>query len=153
MKAEELYQELLAILPSSNVDQRKESIQKMVDHHIEPKELVGLINEEEKVATRFAWFLSEVGMENPEVLLTSLPTLLEEIQPLERFNIAGSFANYWLIAGVPSENEVQAIDHCLYWIQSNEANITLKKRAFKVLQMLAKKHPDLENELKLVGEF
>lgn len=142
----EFYNELKTSLPTSNLEQRKIWINRIVDEDIQLQELSDLLKCEPKIATRFLWFISEIGLINPTQLLKELPYLLEfsnQINPTYK----PSLASYWRIAGVPVENEGQAIDLLFQWILSTEVNITLKSRAILVLFKLSKKYPEIKNEL------
>lgn len=94
------------------------------------------------------WFLTEIGMLDPDKLFESLPFLLklcDQLDPVYK----QSFASYWLIAGIPKVQETQAIDLCFEWLISADTNVTIKSRAIWVLLKLTKKYPELKNELKL----
>lgn len=142
----EFYNELKSSLPTSNLEQRKIWINRIIDEDINLKELSDLLNCEPKIATRFLWFISEIGLINPDKLLKELPYLLEfsnQINPRYK----PSLASYWRIAGVPVENEGQAIDLLFQWILSADVNITIKSRAILVLYKLSNKYPEIKHEL------
>jgi len=144
----EFYKRLEAFLPSSNGEQRKIWVAAIIEKNIELKDLSGLLSGEYKTASRFLWLLSEIGMSNPEKLFIALPFLLDftdNLNPVYKT----SFANFWLIAGIPPENEGKAIDLSFQWLLSNETNVTIKSRSILVLFKLTKKYPEIKKELKL----
>lgn len=144
----EFYRELESFLPMSTLEQRKAWIAAIIEKNIDIKFLSELLRCEHKIASRFLWLLSELGMVNPTKLIAELPFLLDlsdEINPKYKT----SFANFWLIAGVPPENEGKAINILFQWILSNDTNVTIKSRAALVLFKLTKKYPELKNELEL----
>lgn len=144
----EFFSELESSLFGSNMSQRKIWVAHIVQNDIDLKELSGLLRCEQKIAIRFLWLLSEVGMSDPDRLFAELPYLLnvcEQLNPAYK----KSFASFWLIAGVPAENEAQAIDLLFEWFLSAEVNVTIKARSFLVLFKLTEKYPELKNELKL----
>lgn len=144
----EFYKELESILPSSIGDQRKIWVTAIIEKGIDIRDLAGLLKGEYKIASRFLWLLSEIGLSDPDKLFVALPFLLdftENLNPVYKT----SFANFWLIAGIPPENEGKAIDLSFQWLLSNETNVTIKSRSVLVLFKLTKKYPELKDELKL----
>jgi hypothetical protein len=144
----EFYKELESILPASLGDQRKRWVTAIIENEIDIRDLAGLLKGEYKVASRFLWLLSEIGLVCPDKLFAALPFLLDftdNLNPVYKT----SFANYWLIAGLPPENEGKAIDLLFHWLLSNETNVTIKSRSASMLFKLTKKYPELKDELRL----
>lgn len=147
----DFYRELEASLPKSTEMQRQAWATIIINHDIDLKELSHLLFGEKKVATRFLWMLSGIGIIKPAKLVGVLPFLLElsgELDPAYRT----AFANYWLIAGVPPENEAQAIDLSFQWLMDAGVTVTIKSRALFVLFNLTEKYPEIKNELVLCLE-
>ena len=144
-----LYQELQELLPSSDGNQRKSWAKTIVENDIDLLELSDLLFCEKKIALRFSWLLSDIGMISPKKLRDALPDLLQKSEQVDHFPFVESFATYWQIAGVPESNESQAIDHLFGWIISGDTNTTTKSRSAKTLFQLAQKYPDLKNELSI----
>lgn len=144
----EFYKELEYSLPTSTSVNRKIWVNKIIEEDIAIKDLANLLKCEQKIATRFQWLLSEIGLANPKKLFAELPFLLiffDQLNP----NYKTSLASYWHIAGVPPENEGVAIDWLFQWLLSNDVNMTIKSRCILVLFKLTKKYPELKNELAL----
>jgi len=144
----DFYSELESSLPKSTEEHRKVWAEIIIEQDIDLKELAGLLHSEKKIATRFLWMLSRVGMINPGKLFASLPFLLEFSKDLDLY-YRTSFANFWLIAGIPPENEGKVIELSFGWLLSPGINITIKARAVLVLFKLTEKYPELKNELRL----
>ncbi|MBL7931001.1 MAG: hypothetical protein JNL60_03810 [Bacteroidia bacterium] len=142
------FKELQSTLVKSNAELRKKWASTIVEKDIDLKKLSELLKAERKTAIRFLWFLTEIGMMNPDKLFEALPFLLTRCDKLDPA-YKQSFASYWLIAGIPKEQEARAIDLCFGWLVSANTNVTIKSRAIWVLLKLAKKYPELKNELKL----
>jgi hypothetical protein len=144
----EFYKELEHSLPTCTSHNRKLWVNKIISEDIAIKDLTDLLKCEQKTATRFQWLLSEIGLTNPNKLLAELPFLLiffDQLNPIYKT----SLASYWLIAGVPLENEGVAIDWLFQWLLSNDVNMTIKSRCILVLFKLTNKYPELKNELAL----
>jgi len=140
--------ELESSLPKSTVEKRKKWAATIIEKDMDIKDLSRLLTGEQKIATRYLWLLSEIGALNPDKLFNELPFLLDLCdRPGSTYQT--SFALFWLIAGVPSENEGRAIDLLFQWVLSAETNVTIKSRSLLVLFKLTKKYPELKNELKL----
>lgn len=142
------YKELKSSLPTSTAEKRKIWATAIIEKNIDIKYLSKLLMCEQKIAIRFLWLLSELGTINPNKLLIELPFLLDlcdDLNPVYK----KAFANYWLIVGVPMENEGQAIDLLFQWLLSADTNVTIKSRSILVLFKLTKKYPELKNELKI----
>lgn len=142
------YAELESGLPVSTEAQRQIWARTIVDQDIDLKSLSGLLHAERKTATRFLWMLSGIGIISPGKLYQSLPFLLEQVSEINP-SYATAFANYWLIAGVPPENEGKAIDWSFEWLLSAETNVTIKSRAVFVLSKLTEKYPEIKNEFRV----
>lgn len=145
------YKELESSLATSTEEQRKVWATTIIEKEIDIKGLSKLLRNERRIAARFLWLLSGVGILNPNKLFIELPFLLDlchQLNPIYKT----SFANFWLIAGIPSENEGEAIDLLFKWLLSNDTNITIKSRSLLVLFNLTKKYPELKNELKICLE-
>lgn len=141
-----LYKQLESSLSTSTGHQRKKWATKIIEKDIEIKNLSGLLNCDQKIATRFLWMLSDVGILEPKKLLRELPILLNLCEDLNP-NYKTSFASFWLYTGVPTENEGIAINLLFSWILSTDTNITIKSRSLLVLFELTKKYPELKSEL------
>lgn len=148
----EFYRELETSLPTSTAEKRGIWATTIIEKNIDIKELSNLLKGEQKIAIRFLWLLSEIGTFNQSKLYEVLPYFLDLSDHLDP-NYKSSFASFWHIVGVPSENEGIAIDLLFHLLLSNNTNVTIKSRALLVLFKLTKKYPELKNELKLsLGE-
>jgi len=143
------YSELESLLPQSTAHHRKIWASKIIQNDIDLNQLIPLVTSKKKVSTRFLWLLSEVGNLNPNKLLQVLPLLLELSHTID---IKNSIATFWLIAGIPTENEAQSIDLLFNWIQSSSTNVTTKSRSILVVLNLTIKYPELKHELKICLE-
>ena len=142
----DIYPQLKSLLPTSTAkDRRKWAIQIATDK-TPVRNLVGLLQCESKIATRFAWLLTDIGLIEPQHLFNDLPFLFALSTEIDHFKFRESFANYWLVAGLPEENETEAINLLFDWLQSSSINTTVKSRAIFVLEKIVKKNPDLRNE-------
>lgn len=137
---------------SSEIDRIKWA-NEIINQEIDLNSLSDLYLCEYKIASRYLWLLSNIGNIDSKILLEYLPTLLELRKKKIHKNTEGSFANYWLIAGVPIESESEAIDLLFEWINSSNVNVTGKSRAMQVLYILSYKYPEIKNELKICLEF
>ncbi len=142
--------ELKEILPNSSGETRKEWAKKIVDNDIQISVLTNyFMSTNNEVLSRFLWMLSDIGSYAPSKLLKVLPQLLEELHNINISNVESTFANYWMLAGVPVENEGEVIDLLMNWIQSSQMNITTKTRSIFVVQKLIEKYPELSHEFKI----
>ena len=146
------YKELENSLPKSTSDDRKIWASTIIREDLDIKYLSKLVLCKEEVASRFLWLLSEIGEIDSSKLFKELPFLLDLNDKIKHVDTEASFANYWLISGVPIENEAKAIDLMFTWIQSADVNVTAKSRSLFVLFNLTKKYPELKNELKICLE-
>ncbi|RZL50769.1 MAG: hypothetical protein EOP00_02625 [Pedobacter sp.] len=145
------YKQLESSLSTSTEEQRKIWANKIIEENISIADISDLLKCEYKIASRFLWLVGRIGMSNPNKLLPELPYLLKvcnQINPTYKT----SFANFWLMAGVPVENECEAIDLLFKRLLSKETNVTIKSRSLYVLFKLSKKYPEIKNELKFCIE-
>jgi len=148
----DFYIELENKLLFSTAEIRNNWARIICEQDIELSYLSKLLYCERKIATRFLLLLSDVGQVNPEKLHQYLPTLLEMRGQIKHANIDASFPGFWLIAGVPEQNESKAIELLFEWLQSPKTTVTSKSRSMFVLLKLTNKYPELKNELKLCLE-
>ena len=142
--------ELSIALPTSSAQQRKAWAVIIVEEKMSLRKLSDLLFLENKIASRFLWLLTGIGELDNQKLMDELVFLFDRCIPLDHIKIEASFANYWLICGVPVEKEAEYIDCLFKWLNSSESNMTTKSRSLFVLFELTKKYPDMCNELKLV---
>jgi hypothetical protein len=91
-----------------------------------------LLGEDQKLATRFCWLLSDLGTLNPKILQSQLPFLLDYCKSnYPQYKTA--FASFWYWVGVPKENEGEAIHFLFDFLLDRNSNITLKSRSMVVL--------------------
>jgi hypothetical protein len=147
-----LLDELKSGLLTSTEEQRQHWAGNIVRDNISIKELSVMLQLEPKIAIRFMWLLTDVALIDSEKLLVELPYILNLVNSLKLKNTEVTIANYWLICGVPEENEAQAIDSMFKWLNSPKYNVTTKSRSLLALYNLSKKYPELKIELKLCLE-
>lgn len=151
--SKKLFHELKILLPNSSGRERFKWAQTIVQQEIDLVRLAGLLEDEYQVSSRFLWLLSEIGLLDPEKLHDFLPTVLKKIRQTNHKNVEASLAKFWLLSGVPPQNESEAITLLFTWIQSNQVNVTGKSRSMQVLYKLSKKYPELTTELKSCLEY
>ena len=81
----EFYKELEFSLATSTGEKRKIWATTIIEKDIDIKELSKLLKCEQKIAIRFLWLLSDIGILNPNKLLAELPFLFdlcEHLNPL-----------------------------------------------------------------------
>ena len=144
----EFYKELEFSLATSTGEQRRIWAATIIEKDIYIKDLSDLLKGEQRIAIRFLWLLSDIGILTPNKLLAELPFLFELCEHLNPI-YKTSFASFWLYAGVPFANEGKAIDLLFHFLLSNDTNVTTKSRALFVLFKLTKKYPELKNELRI----
>lgn len=143
------YNKLKESLPKSNATDRQQWAKNILEQKINLKDLSKLLFSEKEVASRFLWLLSDIGTLNPKILNDFLPYLLTVKDQINYSKLEASFANFWILAGVPFENEAEAISLLFNWVLSPQLNVTSKSRSFLVLFNLVKSYPDLKNELRI----
>lgn len=140
------YRELETSLAKSNSTQRHSWAATIIAQDISIRDLTPLLKGNAQTCSRFLWLLSDVGIANPEKLMSELPYLFE-LFTTEFPQYLPSFASFWYYTGVPSENEGAAIDLLFELFLSTDTTVTIKSRALVVLAGLAEKYPALKPEL------
>ena len=149
MKSQELYSVLVNELPKSTAKDRQAWARTIAENKIDLLDLSNLLFCDKHITSRFMWLLTDVGETDAKILLKYLPYLLKVKDEIKYKEQGASFANYWLVCGVPKVNETQAIDLLFSWLQSSESNVTTKSRSAFVLFNLTNIYPELRNELKV----
>ncbi len=121
----------------------------IVDEGIDMKELANIfLFSNEASALQFTWLLSDIGNYNRDVLYKILPYLFEKREQTNIKDFKYQFVKYWSIAGIPEENEADAINLLFNWLNNSSTNVSTKTHAMLNLYKLSKKYPDIKNELK-----
>ena len=141
------YTELAAHLPTAYSEQRTKWVSKIISDQLSLCALSSLLLEDKKVAIRYLWLMSDVGLKQPSVLREHLPCIFDFFHAHQLVHYLPQFASYWRIVGVPAPHEAIAIDYLFLWLNASSSNVTTKSRALDVLFGLTQKHPDLYPEL------
>lgn len=149
MDFEAFYNELERDLPTSGDRERKRWASIIVEEALDLIALSELLRNDKTVALRFQWLLSDVGTTDQKTLHNALPYLFSVRKEIKHIDFEQAFATYWMIVGVPEENEAEALDLLFAWVRSAHTNVTTKLRALKALLVLTEKYPELQNELRL----
>ena len=136
MNAHHIYTELENNLPKSSAADRQIWTRQILEEEIDLIMLFPLIFGTPQIATRFLWLLSEIGSSAPKYLKQYLPYLFTILPQLSHLKSEGTFANYWLLCGIPNENEAEVITLLFDWINSPNTNVTTKSRSIKVIEVL-----------------
>ncbi len=135
-------------LPGCNAMQRQNWVKHIVKKKIPLSLLTPLLLEKRAIALPFSWLLSGIAKTDSATFNKSLPQLYAIRKEVTTFDFEQSFATYWGLAGVPIENEADAIDLLFKLLQSANVNVTTKSRALIPLTALTQKYPELKNELR-----
>lgn len=126
---------------------RNHWVQEMIQHEFPPILIYSGVEDDSRIKLRVMWLFSELGLMGKDYLFPYLSELLELINPETDFQKAATFANYWLICGIPEQDEGKAFDMLLNWYSSSDSGASLRQRAYKNLERLIKKYPELNNEI------
>lgn len=132
-------------LANSSVEMRHLWVRQIVDEAISIRHFESLLDLDKRAISRLLWLFSEIGLESAKKLHQELPVIYALLKKLDA-EFLQALANYWLIAGVPEEQEANAIGLLFEWLQSPKTRVSIKSRAVYVLFELCKRHPDLKSE-------
>lgn len=138
----EFYNKLKESLPKNNATDRQQWAKIILEQKINLKNLSELLFSEKEIARRFLWLLSDIGSLNHKILNEFLPYLLTVKNQVNYSKLEASFTNFWILSGVPFENEAEVISLLFDWVLSPQLNVTSKSRSFLVLFNLVKSYPD-----------
>ena len=143
----ELYQELLQKLATSDGDDRRKWAMQIVDSEIDLMELTPLLFADKKTAYRFSWLLSDVGEAKPEILFNVLSYTFEHRGKTDIPNFKQQFVKYWRLSGLPEDDKGTAIDLMFSLLTDPTVGVHIKSVASEVLYNLTGEYPELKNEL------
>ena len=143
----DILKQLKLELPQSHAETRKHFAQVICEQQIDLNDLLPLAFENETVASRFFWLLSDVGEIDARKLVNFLPKLFSIRDEITYQNIPHSFSRYWNLYGIPEENEAEAIEHLFAWLADSNSKVSVKVHAMRALFKLSKKHEGIRNEL------
>ena len=136
-------------LPNSFAQERRKWARQIIENDIEISCLISLLKEEIHISSRFLWLLTEVGEIDSDRLFRSLSHLWDFKDQAVPKLFKKAFAKYWHIAGIPEENEGEAIDLLFTWLMDANTLVSTKVYAVYAIFNLTTKYPELKNELKI----
>ncbi|MCB0737880.1 MAG: hypothetical protein KDC92_10235 [Bacteroidetes bacterium] len=142
-----LTKQLKLELPQGHAEKRKHFAKLICEQQIDLNDLLPLAFENETVASRFFWLLSDVGEIDARKLVVFLPKLFSIRKETTYQNIPHSFSRYWNLYGIPQENEAEAIENLFAWLVDSSSEVSVKVHAMRALFKLTKKHDGIRNEL------
>ncbi len=108
--------------------------------------LLPLLEQDEKTANRTLMLISELGMQDPKFLQQAMPELLKVSADSRYPGLYEYMVKYWYYAGVPEEQEGDALDRAFEVLLRPEVKIHVKTPAFHVARKLVNKYPELRME-------
>ncbi|MEO6903085.1 MAG: hypothetical protein ABI315_08025 [Bacteroidia bacterium] len=127
-------------------------IAELVGHSpIEFKKIIEIIyNEKPPLPQRASWILAIVNNTHPELLVPYLSLFIDTVS---EFKVNGIKRNMMVVLSkhtIPEELQGKLIDVCFNLILSNTETVVVKTEAMQCISNIAKEHPAIANELKLV---
>jgi len=101
---------------------------------------------------RASWVLAVVNANHPELLSPFVPLFIKTV---EQFTIDAIKRNIMVVLAkqeIPQKLQAQLVDRCFEFMCSPIETVVVKVHAIQVIANLAKQHPELVGELKLVIE-
>ncbi len=92
---------LKTALPNSTAQQRRQWADMIIKNNLDINKQPELLDMDYKIASRYLWLLTDVGEANKQLLAENLVYLFDRCKVLDHIQIESSFANYWLICGIP----------------------------------------------------
>ncbi len=149
---QQFYQELQLELPTSDTATRFEWAKVIVRKQWDITLLFPFLLDEFKLASRCAWFLSDIGMHDANLLSEYLDFFFKKRKEIETFNFESAFIKYWTICGIPEIHEGEALDIAFGYLTNPKTKVHIKTLSASLVFELSKKYPDLKNELKIILE-
>lgn len=115
---------------------------------IEFKKIIDIIyNGDPPLPQRASWLLAALNEKHPELLLPYIPLFIDTL-PI--FKIDGIKRNMALVLAshnIPKKLQGKLINLCFDLLLSSEETVAVKVHAMQAIANIAKKHPELQNEL------
>ncbi|MBO6514988.1 MAG: hypothetical protein JJ975_00375 [Bacteroidia bacterium] len=144
----DICKKLILELPGSSGNDRRRLAHEIIDAEVGIEDLSLMLHTESQVVSRFLWLLTDIAWIRPDAVKRALPSLWKEREAIN-YPYQASFAQYWLVCGVPEQDEAEALDALFSWLRSSTTNSSTKTRSLKVLVTMMDVYPELKNELKL----
>ncbi len=143
-------QQLLKEHSRSNTD----TIAKAIGNNaVEFKKIIDIIyHEKAPLPQRASWLLSTINKKHPELLNPYIPLFIASIQ---KFDTDGIKRNMFLVLAshnIPEKLQGKLVNLCFDLLLSSEETVAVKVHAMQAIANIAKKHPELKNELKAAIE-
>lgn len=111
-----------------------------------------LYHEKAPLPQRASWLLAVINDKHPELLESYLPLF---IATLPKFTIAAIKRNIMLVLAshqIPKKLQGKVVNLCFKLMLSRDEKVVVKVYAMQTIFNIAKKHPELQNELKAAIE-
>ncbi len=152
MNAKQFVQVLIDELPKSSATTRRNLTKQIIENQYAIETLSVCLKKDLRVASRFSWLLSDLGEYNKAYLRNALPFLWKKSEEITHTSFKRSFVKYWLVAGIPEEQEGHALDLSFQLLNDDELKVGVKSWALSLLFQLTKKHPEIIPELRTCME-
>jgi hypothetical protein len=112
-----------------------------------------VILNEEPVSRRAIWALDVISEANPALMLPCLDKLIDNLATFKHDGLKRHTLRILSRYNVPENLEVEVLEICLRFLQSEKESIAVRFFAMEVLYKLSEKEKDLKQELLAVIEL
>jgi len=120
---------------------------------VEFKKIIDIIyNEKAPIPQRASWLLSAINKNQPELLNPYIPLFIDSISTFETDGIKRNMALVLATNIIPEKLQGKLVNVCFDLLLSSEETVAVKVHAMQAIANIAKKHPELQNELKAAIE-
>jgi len=116
------------------------------------EELMNLfLKDDYRVGQRAAWVVSYCGRAHPELITPYIKVMLKNLDNPVHDSVKRNTMRVFQNFDIPKSLQGLALKQCLRLVEGNES-IAIKVFSITILGNIAKQHPDLKHELKLLIE-
>ncbi len=120
---------------------------------LEFKKIIDIIyNEKAPLPQRASWLLTIVNDKYPALLIPYIPLFIANIPKFKIAGIKRNMLNVLASQKIAKNQQGKLLNLCFDLLLSSEETVAVKVHAMQAIANIAKKHPELQNELRAAIE-
>ena len=112
------------------------------------KELMSFFfHEKWRYNQRSAWAVGEIGVFSPDMIQPYLAKMLEGLDNAKHIAIVRNTIKVYSEIAIPEDLEGELFDRCMKYVEDTKAAIAVRCYSVNVLETIASKYPELQEDL------
>lgn len=127
-------------------------VQHLLQNPEEIRNLLTIMNEEERAAWRAAWVLDHLNQSEPLLLIPHLETISSILKTTKYNGVRRSLIKILISNPSATNDDGELLDLCFQWVSSPSIPVAIRAHAMQFIFNLLPTYPELKNEFQLTLE-